>query len=173
MTTTRPRPALAGAAVLLLVLVACDDLVEDFNFERWCGESLCDWELEYGSYERVGTWHASDYGVSFVDDPTAISQLVAASDVTAPCMRFEVVSSVSTDAELRLELDFDDDGTVDVERTLERASWERSVFYVTPPTSFQWMRLRAAKYGSGAAILATLRVQGASPADGCVGPPAP
>jgi len=163
--------ALAGTVALALTTVACDDLVADQNFQRWCGDALCDWALDEGSYEKVGTWHPEEYGVSFTSDPTAIHQDQPFGAAGVDCMRFEVVSDVGTDAELRLTLDFDMDGSVELERVLERASWESVVFTVRPPVGAQSFRIGIVKYGAGEAVMARMGVRSVPVEEGCAGPP--
>jgi hypothetical protein len=159
-----------GLAMLLVLGGGCFDYVDDYGFQLWCGDVLCAWDLEEGHIERAPTWHEADYGVSFVDDPTAISQLVPSTHLYHGCMRFEAITAVQANAEVRLELDFEDDGSVELERTLERADWENTLFYVNPPTRYDQVRIRLVKYGEGWAVVARLRVQDAS-AEDCAGPP--
>lgn len=164
---------LVTLAALCLLLAACDDVLENYNFQNWCGERLCDWTLEEGDYERVSTWHEGDYGVSFLQSPTTLSQAVPDTSLPSGCMRFEIVSHVESDAEFRLELDFDDDGSVEVERTLEHANWERTVFFVNPPVDYTSVRILVVKYGEGEGVLASLRARDVSSEEGCAGPPIP
>jgi hypothetical protein len=160
----------AALAALLVLAGGCFDLVDDYSFQLWCGDVLCAWDLEEGRIERAPTWHEADYGVSFVGDPAAISQLVPESNLYVGCMRFEAITAVDSDAEVRLELDFEDDGSVELERTLERADWENTLFYVNPPIAYAQVRIRLVKYGEGRAVVARLRVRDASPGQ-CAGPP--
>lgn len=156
---------------LALASASCDELVSDSSFQLWCGDAPCEWTVEEGTVERAPTWHEEDYGVSLVADPTAISQLVPNRELYQGCMRFELISHVEKGSELRLELDFDDDGTRELERTLDRASFTTDVFYVGSPAGYRSLRIRLVKYGAGHAVIAQLRAQGVPSEDGCLGPP--
>lgn len=156
--------------VLALVLAGCDDLVDDSSFQLWCDGSPCAWEVEQGSVSRAPTWHERDYGVSLDADPTVISQVVPASRIMHTCLRFDVIVSTSRGSELRLELDFDDDGTIELERTLDRNDHAPDVFFVGVPIPSDGVRIRLVKYGPGAASIAQLRVRGVADDEGCLGP---
>src|SRR5262245_4478984 len=99
-----------------LVLLACEDtnLINNPSFDLWCGGSLCGWQLDAGQIARVATWHEKDYGLSFEQTPTQISQLSLADPVR--CLRFELIADVEPEAQLALLLDFNDDGVIDSEQ---------------------------------------------------------
>lgn len=73
-------PPALGASLLAsllssLLLVGCEEEVEDPSFQAWCGDTLCAWDVESGRIARVGTWHPSDYGVDLVEANTVLSQV--------------------------------------------------------------------------------------------------
>ena len=43
-------PALLGAK-------CGESIVKDPNFDLWCGETLCNWQVEQGTITRAPTWH--------------------------------------------------------------------------------------------------------------------
>ena len=162
---------LVFAIALGLFAIGCDDIVEDSSFQLWCGDTPCAWQVEAGRVAQAPTWHASDYGVALIDDPTAISQLVPRDRLGYGCMQFEVIASNERGSELRLELDFDDDGVLELERTLDQSDFETDVFYVGVPDELEGgLRVRLVKYGPGRAVIAQLRVQRALEEEGCLGP---
>jgi len=158
------------AFVFGLVVVGCDDLVDDSSFQLWCDDAPCAWTIEEGAVSRAPTWHERDYGISLEDDPTAISQLVPGTRLGYECMRFEIISSAERGSELRVELDFQDDGVLELERTLDRSAYAQDVFFVGVPSGHGDLRIRLVKYGPGEAVIAQLRVQGVFADEGCLGP---
>ncbi|MFO0695368.1 MAG: hypothetical protein U0230_17525 [Polyangiales bacterium] len=169
MTRASLARSVLGVA-LALASASCDEIVDDSSFQLWCGDVPCEWTIEEGSVARAPTWHDDDYGVSLVADPTAISQLVPNRRLYQGCIRFELISYVEKGSELRLELDFEDDGTRELDRTLDRANWNTDVFYVGSPPGYGSVRIRLVKYGPGRAIVAQLRAQGVPSDEGCLGP---
>jgi hypothetical protein len=155
----------AGLVSTLSLLVACRELIGDPSFDRWCGDMLCDWQLDAGRIERTETWHARDYAVDFTEKGTQISQL---SDRSAlDCLRFELIADVDAEAGLSLELDFNDDGTVDHTRAIPGVRWKRLSFDLHAPHHYEKLRFILRKAGEGRAVVAQLR---ARYGDSCTGP---
>lgn len=142
-----------------------DPILENNGFDLWCGDTLCFWEVEEGSIEKIPTWHSADSGVEFVGNSVAISQ---AARTTAGCLRISAVANVAETAEVDVEIDFFDDGTIDVVERIPTTDWEPISLLVTAPGGSQGARFRIRKLGSGVAQLAELGVE---VADKCVNPP--
>jgi hypothetical protein len=116
----------------------------------------------------VPTWHKKDLGVSFVVQGTQLSQAIAPS--FQRCLLFDVIAEVDPAAQLTLQLDFNDDGVVDVDYQIVAAHW-RSVAPLFPvPLDYFGVRVRVVKKGAGKAVLAQLRVV---PTDECQSEPSP
>lgn len=149
------RTALLCAS--LLALAGCEtNLIDNPSFDRWCGDGkLCDWTNDGGKIERVGSWHERDYAVSFVAKDTQISQR---STYTVPgsCIRFEMIADVDARAELKLEVDFHDDGAVDFSQLIPASNWEPVALVVHTPRSYAKVRYILRKQGVGRAVLAQL-----------------
>ncbi len=157
MTRARTRTLVALALALAGLVVACDeDVLQDPNFHLWCGDHLCSWELEQGHVKRIPTWHEDDYGVELVDTPTAMSQL---SHESPNCLRFTTVARIDERAQVTLDVDFDDDGSVDFSYPIPTSDWHQVETLITPPPGYSGARFRVVKHGSGVAQLAMLRVQ--------------
>src|SRR4051812_26624916 len=148
-----------GVFVVLGVgFVACDDnnLVNNPSFDLWCGKSLCGWQIDAGSIERVSTWHKKDYGVSFEGTNTQISQVSAADPVK--CMRFEMIADADPEAQLSLVLDFNDDQREEFEQRITDVRWQSVQFVVRPPVDYKNVRYILRKRSAGYAVIAQLRV---------------
>jgi hypothetical protein len=43
------------------------------DFQFWCGDQACAWEVEAGEVEQVSTWHRKVYGIGLISNGAAIS----------------------------------------------------------------------------------------------------
>ena len=127
------------------------------SFDAWCGGVPCGWDLDQGSVERTGTWHTKDYGISFLETGTQISQTQPLDEVE--CLRFEMIADVATEARVVLWLDFDTDGTVDREQAVPAVRWENVPFVIAVPQGSGSVRYMLRKQGQGRAVVAQLTVQ--------------
>ncbi len=130
------------------------DVLHDPGFDIWCGDELCSWDLEKGDVRKVSTWHDGDPGVDLIGDEVAISQLSLYEPVQ--CLRFSLVADVSEDASVTLEMDLDDDGTVEYARAIPTSRWAELV-YLVELGSHDDIRFRLRKTGGGHAVLAQIR----------------
>ena len=139
-------------------VVACDDefLLEDVSFDKWCGDELCFWTVDSGKIRQVATWHKEDTGVELVGSGAQISQVSRSRSVD--CIAFELISDVQPGARVVIELDFNDDGTVDFENVLPAQRWTPSEFQIRAPTRYHGFRLSVRKQGAGRAVVAQLGV---------------
>jgi hypothetical protein len=144
------------AALLTLLLGACDTgLIDNPSFDRWCGEELCDWETTEGKIERTSSWHKKDYAVAFEETPTEITQLVQ-SGGGGGCVRFDVIADVQAEAELKLFVNFGDNGSAVVEQMVAASNWAPTSFLVREPSSYKRVRYTLRKIGRGRAVLAQM-----------------
>ena len=155
-----------------LVLPGCADAGADASsfpntsLDNWCEENLCDWKTNEGRIERVRTWHESDYGVSFVDSPTQISQ--ATKQNQHRCFELDPIADVARDANLEIRVDFNDDGFVERRQSIQRVGWKSGPFRVPAPLAYDSLRVIVRKEGPGRAVLALLRL---TPMEPCGEPP--
>ncbi len=143
-------------AILVLGVVACDDVINDPTFRQWCGETLCAWTLEAGHIKKSPTWTDKDYGVAFLDTPTRISQAVTDSP---RCLKFSTIGDIDPSAQLTVSIDFDSDGTVDFMQLVPSAQWTEVETLVTAPKVYSGFTLTIEKKGNGRVVLAQMRVQ--------------
>jgi hypothetical protein len=156
---------LVAAVPLLGGWSSCEpNLNEDPSFDRWCGESLCYWQTDAGAIARVPTWHPDDYGVELVGSPAAISQRLDVAPLTAPnwCFRFDTLAEIDPDTTVTLQLDYQDDGTIDYEAPVAGNDWAQVEVLLSAPTWYQSVRFRLAKTGPGRAVVAHLRITASS-----------
>lgn len=156
--TTRRSGALLFLATVFLTQTGYNectgDVLHDPGFDIWCGDELCSWDIEKGDVRKVSTWHDGDPGVDLVGDEVAISQLSEYAPVD--CLRFSLVADVSADASVTLEMDLDDDGTVEYARAIPTSNWAELVYQVELGYHDD-IRFRLRKTGSGHAVLAQIR----------------
>jgi hypothetical protein len=165
-TSLRTHAARAAALLLVaLVLIACDDVINDPTFRSWCGDTLCAWTLVEGHIKKAPTWTEKDYGVAFVDTPTTLSQSVSDSP---KCLKFSTIADLDPSAQMTIAIDFDRDGTIDLTQPMGSAQWTEVVTLVTAPQVYSGFTLYLKKEGPGNAVLAQLRVQSATD---CAGAP--
>jgi len=146
------------AIVIALCLIACgtSELIENPHLDVWCGDTPCGWDVD-GQIERVGTWHARDYAVSFEGDDARLHQLNEDPPDGIRCMSFSLVAKVAPGTDAYVALDFEDDGDNEWEKPIPAADFEAFTFYVTPPSWFTSVRFIVGKRGGGEMVLAKLR----------------
>lgn len=171
MTSLRRSFVFAFTTLTCGVLASgCDDVISDPNFHTWCGAELCSWKLESGHIQRAPTWHPKDYGVELLDSTegdhvTAISQVV----VKKPrCLEFSTVADVLAEAQVSIQLDFNNDGVVDYEQPIAETGFREQKNLVTAPVDYDTVRFIIAKKGHGRAVLAQMFVKSTS---NCTGEP--
>jgi hypothetical protein len=166
MKDRRSRRLALGFAALGMFAACGDNLIADPSFDLWCGAELCaPWETT-GHVTRIKTWHERDYGVS-LDDASSLSQVSSKDPVR--CIEFDVIADVSASAEVWLEMDFRDDGTVDYRQLIPESHWASLRYLVKGPTWYDQVRFSLKKEGHGRAVLAQIR---ATPGDDCGNSPA-
>jgi hypothetical protein len=172
--TTRARRAASAllclaAAPLLMGGGPCEQpLVNDSGFDLWCGDQLCAWEVNAGAVARVPTWHESDSGVALLGAGATISQLLPSSSADLSCLHFDLLADLDETADVRLEVNFDDDGIIEWPVTLPSGAWTPLSYHFAAPTYFHKVRISIRKQGGGRAALAQLAA--ASSSD-CTGAP--
>jgi hypothetical protein len=132
----------------------------------WCGSSLCAWTLDSGAVARVPTWNANDFGVSFTAKGTQISQ--ATDEHDAKCLLFTTTADIDPSAQMMLDVDFNNDGTLDYTGPLGATRWHKVENEITAPPKYSGITFHLRKEGDGTAILAEMRVVSA---DDCTAAP--
>jgi len=153
------RALFAIAAFLLLSAESCDPIIEDSGFDIWCDGQPCRWDVEQGEVAQAPTWHKRDHGIELIGDPVVISQLQFEDNTTVTCIRFELIADIEESASVTLEMDFYDDGEVEFSQIIPTSDWAPLSYLVKPPETFEMIRFRIHKTGSGRAVLADITAE--------------
>jgi hypothetical protein len=142
-------------------------LNQDPGFDLWCIDNegrhvLCAWDLDAGEIRRVATWHRSDYGVEMQSNPTQISQRI---EEKAGCFFFEMLVDKDDGVAVILEMDFQDDGTIEYSHPLPNDDFRPIEYNIKPPTWYESVRFIIRKTGEGKAVLAQIKVSSVDEAD--------
>jgi len=160
---------LALAALVFLRGNGCGpDLLDNPSFDLWCGEEMCSWRVDSGAVQRVPTWHKKDYGVALIDDGTQISQLANLGEGRPGCFEFELMVDIDDNAEVIIEMDFQDDGTSEYSHPIPSYDWTPVLYKITPPSWYSSVRFIIRKLGGGHAVLAQIRARAGG---GCLDDP--
>lgn len=160
---------LAFTGITLLSGYGCtDDLLADPGFDMWCGEQLCNWEVEHGRVGKAATWDAMDEGAALAGPRVVISQYAPIDPRDAHSICFSLLADADDGASLLLELDFDDDDIPEYAHTIPADDWELVRLWAVAPGDYQGVRFRIVKEGWHRAIIAQVRATDAS-YDGCEG----
>lgn len=152
---------MAFAALAFASACDADSLFEDPSFDLWCANKLCaPWEAT-GKLSRVATWHRSDFGVELGDGST-LSQV--STRPRASCIGLDLIADVSTSAQVSLELDFDDDDSVEFEQLIPESHWAKLSYAIQTPPVYRSLRITLSKAGHGRAVVAQI---GAHYGGGC------
>jgi hypothetical protein len=148
----------------ILVVLSCggfgscsERLNGNTGFDLWCGDSLCTWTVEAGDVQRVPTWHEKDLAADLIGSYVAISQPLSLDGRT--CLEIDTLSATEANAQLSLEADFGDDGTVDWSGPISSApDWASDSITIPTPSAAPSVRVRLTKTGDGRAQIAQLVV---------------
>src|SRR6185437_10088681 len=97
-----------------------------------------------------------------------ISQVTQQHDAT--CLLFSTTADIDPSAQMELQVDFDNDGIVDFQTPLGATQWRKVQAEITAPKAYRGITFHVRKGGTGAAVLAEMRVVSTS---GCTAPPPP
>jgi hypothetical protein len=131
---------------------------QDTGFDMWCGNDLCAWEVPEGAIRRVPTWHRSDYGVSLEGERVTLTQLVVTNAGQGRCFRADMQVDRDGSVQLRFAVDFDDDGTPELDQPVTGSRFVPAVFPVVTTAWFDSVRFTITKIGTGRAVLARVRI---------------
>lgn len=154
------KTTLAVAAFFLLTgYSSCDPIITNNGFDLWCGDQLCDWDMESGSIKRVATWHEADRGIQMGTGDVAFSQFSDINYSHTRCIRFDIIANIEGAASVTLEADYFDDGIIDFERSIPGTNWEPSSYLLALPPNYWGIRFRLRKEGAEVAVIAQLQAE--------------
>lgn len=155
-----------SAMTLLMGNTSCEEpLNDDPFFDVWCGDALCSWSVEEGEIKRVATWRSGDDGVALVGPEVSLSQV---SEKRFDCFEFDLLTDIDPATTVLLEMDFQDDGSVEYSQPIDGKGWKRLEYRITPPDWYSSVRIRVRKLTEGRAVLGRIHV---TRGGGCVTEP--
>ncbi|HVV86854.1 MAG TPA: hypothetical protein VHE35_27640 [Kofleriaceae bacterium] len=156
MRTVLTSLLLAGAVFGSMGATNCGQIIDDSGFDLWCGPDLCKWQVEEGEIRKVPTWHASDAGVELLGTEAKISQLTDVNNFDGTCVRFQMVVDVDEAVDLRLQMDVWGDGTYEYDERIPTSDWRALTYLVRMPATYDGVRFRLYKQGTGRTVLANI-----------------
>jgi hypothetical protein len=147
---------IAAVAASQLGSTECGQVIKDPGFDVWCGNELCSWKLIRGDIQRVGTWHDSDSGVSFLGSDAAIQQVSPVNSFDGNCIKFTMVADVESTTETFLNVDLEADGSIERAERIPTASWQPITILLSIGGSYDGIRFELSKAGNGRAVLANM-----------------
>lgn len=133
-----------------------DPVIRDPGFDLWCGDVLCAWKVVTGEIQKAPTWHAKDAGVEFLGSDSSIEQIAPVDNGDASCIKFDLVANVDDKSEMKLEIDVQADGSVDMEERIPTSSWKPLTYNIRIDGAYRGVRFVLSKRGNGKATLAQI-----------------
>jgi len=106
--------------------------------------------------------------VALIGNDVRMSQFQDFSSDDVECLQFNLVADVSVTADLVLQLDLYDDGTIDYEQPIPSTNWAPVEYRVKLPSRYNGVRFIVHKRGSGEAVIAQIYAEALR---GCSEPP--
>lgn len=164
MNTREAGKRLHDPLPLLLVVAAatqlgatdCGQVIRDPGFDLWCGDQPCAWKLVRGEIRKAPTWHQADAGLELVGPDTAVEQRTSVNSDDGHCIEFSLVANVSQDAEVFLDIDVQNDGTVERHERIPTSRWAPLSFAILVAPPYDGIRFELTKGGAGTAVLAQI-----------------
>jgi hypothetical protein len=146
-------------ALFFLALSACSmsgDLFEPIEtLDSTCAEVLCGWETRQGAVTPSSSWHEHQRAVLLEGTPAEISKRYPFLK-NIDCLSFGFLADIASDAQLTVELDFNDDGRVDTSAAVPAVRWRRFELGLRAPPEFGALRITLRKQGPGQVRIASL-----------------
>lgn len=163
-----------GSSIVLVAALSqlgstdCGQAIRDDGFDLWCGDELCAWKVERGAVERVASWNEGDYAVELVGEDVAIEQLSPVNGSDGGCLRFSLIANVEDTAEVRLNVDVEGDGTLEMSERLATSHWKPLSFTFAIVKPYDGVRFEIVKRGLGRGVVANIGAKIVTAAD-CTG----
>ncbi|MGE0396770.1 MAG: hypothetical protein AB7T06_08645 [Kofleriaceae bacterium] len=142
-----------------------DPVLRDPGFDLWCGDTLCTWKVVAGEIKKAPTWHEGDAGVEFLGAESAIEQIAPVDSTDTRCIKFDLVANVDDKAEVKLEIDVQADGSVDLEERIPTSKWKPLTYNIRLDGNYRGVRFLLSKRGAGKATLAQIAAYTTAAAD--------
>lgn len=120
-----------------------------------CAELLCGWDVAQGGLQPAASWHEHQRAVALAGTPARVTRKIAGTP-NIDCFAFSFLSSVDGDADLELQLDFNDDGSIDARAAVPAVAWRNTVLGLRTPSEYRSVRISLEKRGPGEVRISTL-----------------
>jgi len=118
-----------------------------------CLDLHCGWETKQGALEETHTWHKDDRATALVG-AEALATRLAPSSRPGACMVFDFLADIDASVQVELQLDFNDDGTIDWRASVPAVHWKQAQLIVSTPLDYAQLRMTLHKVGAGRAVFA-------------------
>lgn len=145
----------------LCTLVACADAggyVDEELVDSTCAEALCGWETKQGSLVSSASWHEHQRAVELAEVPTRITRKISGTP-NVPCLTLNFLAEVESDALLEIQLDYNDDGTIDTRSFVPALRWRTTSVPLRTPSEYRSLRVTLERQGAGHVRIASLRLK--------------
>ncbi|HEY6881441.1 MAG TPA: hypothetical protein VI299_25625 [Polyangiales bacterium] len=142
------RKTLLACSVLIASCAADSPFQDIETIDSTCAEVLCGWEVKAGEVTPSGSWHEHQRAVQLNGTPALISKRLDYVP-NVQCFSMGVLADVDADAQLVLQLDFNDDGSIDTSTMVPAVQWRHLDLGLRTPPEFRAVRLNLLKQGPG------------------------
>ncbi|MEY4508460.1 MAG: hypothetical protein RLZZ450_582 [Pseudomonadota bacterium] len=152
--------------IVLFLLLSCCALtgcadaggfVDEELVDSTCAEALCGWETRAGALVPSASWHEHQRAIELADVPTRITRKISGTP-NVPCLTLNFLAEIESDAQLEVQLDYNDDGSIDSRSFVPALRWRKTSVPLRTPSEYRSLRITLERQGAGAVRIATLRL---------------
>jgi hypothetical protein len=122
-----------------------------------CADALCGWEVSQGSLVSSASWHEHQRAVELAETPTRITRKLSGAP-NVPCLSLTILAEIESDGGLEVQLDFDDDGSIDARTSIPALRWRNTTVPLRTPAEYRSLRINLERQGPGQVRIASLRL---------------
>lgn len=131
--------------------------VDEQLVDSTCAEALCGWETQQGALTPSASWHEHQRAVELSGVPTRITRKISGTP-NVPCLTLTFLAEVEPDAQLEVQLDYNDDGTIDTRSFVPAVRWRKTTVPLRTPSEYRSLRINLERQGAGRVRIASLRL---------------
>ncbi|MDB4973357.1 MAG: hypothetical protein JWN48_1698 [Myxococcaceae bacterium] len=120
-----------------------------------CAEILCGWQVEQGELTPSGSWHEHQRSIELSGTGARVTRRISGAP-NAECFGLRFLADIAPDAQLELQLDFNDDGSIDARAPVPPTQWRSVEIAVRPPPEYRSVRFALSKQGEGSVRISSL-----------------
>lgn len=142
--------------LVALTLSCGSDSFEPMSLvDSTCAEILCGWDVASGALAPAASWHEHQRAIALTGTPARITRKVSGVP-NIDCLALSFLSSVADDADLELQLDFNDDGSIDAREAVPPVRWRPTELALRAPPEYRSVRISLEKRGAGDVHISSL-----------------